>query len=167
MYFLSISIIWLSYDLARGGLTQRDEIWLAGYKIIFLISAVRSVTSYVFLELNTLLERTRQLQYSALSTTSKGEALALYREERLSSLASDEACSKRALGHCEEIPLLNPHDRYNPAPVFWCSVMGILVLYNTAHLALVPISYTSPLFFGTPAHVLYWVVLRTPQIVLR
>lgn len=166
LYFLFISIVYLSYDLARGDLTPRNSIWLAGYKVIFLIAAVKSVTSYVCLELNTLLERTRQLQCSALSTTSKGEVLALYREERLSDSDSAEArYSKQAFGHGEQIPF-NPHDQYNPAPVFWCSLMSFLVLYNTAHLALVPFSYTSPLFFGTPAYVLYWGAMRTSQMML-
>lgn len=166
LYFLFISIVYLSYDLAWGDLTLRNSIWLAGYKVIFLVAAVKSVTSYVCLELNTLLERTRQLQYSALSTTSKGEVLALYREERLSaSDTAEERYSKQAFGHGEQI-LFNPHDQYNPAPVFWCSLMSFLVLYNTAHLALVPLSYTSPLFFGTPAYVLYWGAMRTSQMML-
>ena len=166
MYFLCISIVYLSYNLAREDLTRRNELWLVGYKMIFLIAAVKSLTSYVTLELDTLLERTMQLQYSALSTTSKGEVLALHREERLSESDSVESrYSKQAFGHGEQI-LFNPHDQYNPGPVFWCSLMGFSILYNTAHLALVPLSYTSPLFFGTPAHVLYWGAMRTSQMML-
>lgn len=167
LYLLSISIVYLSYDLAAwGNLPPRTSIWLTGYKVIFLIAAIKSVTSYIHLELNTLLERTRQLQHSTVATTSKGEVLALYKEERLSDSDSIEArYSKQAFGHRNEIPL-NPYDRYNPAPVFWCCFMTVLVFYNTAHLALVPLSHTLPLFFGTPAYVFYWGAVRTTQIVL-
>lgn len=166
LYLLFISILTLSYDLALGNLTSRNTIWFAGYKVIFLVAAVKSITSYLCMELNSLLEMTRQLQYSALSTTSKGEVFALYREERMS--ASDSApvrYSKAAFESKQQI-LFNPHDQYNPAPVFWCTLMTFLVLYNTAHLALVPLSYISPLFFGMPAYVLYWGIMRTTQIML-
>lgn len=133
-----LSIVYLSYDLAWGDLMPRNSIWLAGYKVVFLVVDVKSVTLYVCLELKTILERTKQLQWPALSTTSKGEVLALYREERLSESDSAEArYSKRAFGHRKQI-LSDTHDQYNPAPVFWCSFMAFLVLYNTAQLALVP-----------------------------
>lgn len=162
--FLFFSIFYFSYDVvARRDLTTTtttttgDETWLVAYKVIFLIAAVKSLASYVVLELDAMLERTRQLQYSALSTTSRGEALAQHREERW---------AERAFGHCERT-LFNPQDRHNPDPVFWCTLTGFLILYNTAHLALVPLSCTSPLFFGTPAHVLYWGAVRASQMMLN
>lgn len=164
LYFIFMSMVYLSYDLRRGGLTQRN--WLTGYKIIFLVATVKSIVSYVHLELNTLLERTRQLQSSALSTTTKGEVFALYREERLSDHSAESRYSKQALGHGEQI-LFNPYDQHQPPPVFWCSLMMLLILYNTAHLALVPLSYISPLLFGTPAYMLYWVAMRTSQMMLQ
>ncbi|KAJ7983632.1 hypothetical protein DPEC_G00374860 [Dallia pectoralis] len=164
LYFLSVSIVYLLYDLTPGDLTQRNAAWLAGYKVLFLAAAVKSVTSYVCLELNAVVERTRQLQCSALSTTSKGETLALYREERrLDSVSASARYCKQAFGHVERIPF-NPHDQYEQAPVFWCSLMTLLALYNTAHLLLVPMAYASPLFFGTPTYVLYRVALRITQV---
>lgn len=169
LYFLFLSTVYLSYDLTRGDVTQTRShaIWLSGYKVFFLLAALTSVTSYVSLELNTLLESTTRLQWSALATTSKSDVLALYREERLSDPASvDARYSKEAFGHCEQI-LFNPHDQYNPAPDFWCSFTVFSVLYNTAHLALAPLSYTSPLFFGAPAYVLYWGAMRMTQIMSR
>lgn len=167
LHFLSLSIVCLCYNLALWGLIEGNFVWLSGYKVMFLLAAVKSLTSYVCLELNTLLERTRQLQCSALATTCKGEVLAMYREEKLSASNSvQERYSKTAFGHDEQIQF-TPHDQYNLAPVFWCSLMTVMVLYNTAHLALVPLSYTSPLLFGTPAYVLYWGAMRTTWIMLR
>lgn len=159
-------MLYLSYDLALGDLTPMDSVWLSGYKLIFLVAAVKSVTSYVCLELDTIVERTRQLQCSAVSTTSKGEALALHIEERLSQCDSTEVrYSKRSFGHGDQI-LFHPHDQYNPPPVFWCSLTALLLLYNTAHLAIVPVSYTSPLYCGAPAFVLYWAAMRATTMVL-
>ena len=167
LYLLFISILALSYDLALGTVTPGNAMWFAGYKVIFLVAAVKSITSYVCMKLNGLLEMARQLQYSALSTTSKGEVFALYREER--TCASDNTTpvryTKAACGYKQRI-LFNPHDRYDPPPVFWCTFTTFVILYNTAHLALVPLSCTSPLFFGAPACVLYWGIVRTSQILL-
>lgn len=161
MYLLSVCIAYLSYDLTLGTCLarQRNSIWLAGYKVIFLVAAVKSLVSYVRLRLNILLDGTRRLQCSALSTTSKGEVLALYREERR---AVPE--NSRALGRAERPPF-DPRERHRPASVFWCSLVAFSILYNTAHLALVPLSDTSPLFFGTPAYVLYWGALRTSRVI--
>lgn len=166
LYFVSFSIVYLSYDLALGDLVAINSMWLAGYKLIFLAAAVKSVTSYVCLKLDTIVERTRQLQCSAVSTTSKGEALALHREERLSQVDSPEVrYSNRAFRHGGQI-LFHPYDQYNPPPVFWCTLVALLLLYNTAHLAIVPMSYTSPLFCGAPAYVLYWAAMRATTMML-
>lgn len=166
IYFVFLSLVYLSYELACGDLAPVDSLWLAGYQVIFLFAAVKAATSYVCLELDTLLERTRLLQYAALSTTSKGQVLALHREERLSrSQGSVARYSLGAFGRGEQIQF-NPHYQYSPAPVFWCTLVGLLVLYNTIHLAAVPLSHTSPLFFGTPAYVCYWGTVRTSQLLL-
>lgn len=168
-YFLLFSMVCLAYDLELQGLLEGNIVWLSGYKVIFFVAAVRSLTSYLCLDLNTLLERTRQLQYSTLATTCKGEVLALYREAKHCPTASNgakEHHSMRAFGHGEQTQF-TPHDKQRAAPVFWCSLMTVMVLYNTAHLALVPLSYTSPLLFGTPAFALYWGAMGIPWIVMR
>lgn len=166
LHLLLFSIVYLSYDLALWGLLEGDFVWLSGYKVILLVAAVKSFTSYAGLEVNTLLARTRHLQCSALATTCQSEVLALYREDKLSaSNIAKERYSKTAFGLGEQIPF-NPYDQHNPAPVFWCSLVAVMVLYNTAHLALVPLSCTLPLLFGTPAYVLYWGAMRTTSIML-
>ena len=185
LYVLFISIVYLFYGLApppRGGsIPWNATTWLTGYKLIFFAAAVKSAAVYVCAELNTVLERTRRLQCSALSTTSKGEVFALCREERLrcdSDIGASAAApghSKGAFGHIGEQQqqqqqqqlLFLAYDRYNPAPVFWCTLTAFAVLYNTAHLALAPYSDTLPLLFGAPAYVLYWGAMRTIQMMLR
>ncbi|KAE8277895.1 hypothetical protein D5F01_LYC24063 [Larimichthys crocea] len=164
--FLSLSILYFTFALTQGDLTPGNSIWLVGYKVAFLVAAVKSTTTYLSLELSTLFERTRQLQCSALSTTSKGEMFALYREESLTNPNCTEVrCSERGFGRDARM-LLNPYEPHNPAPVFWCTFTAFLVLYNTAHLVLTPLEYATPLFFGTPAYVLYWGAVRTTQMML-
>lgn len=166
LLFPSLSVLYLTFALTQGDLTPGNSIWLAGYKVIFLVAAVKSVTMYLNLELNVLFERTRQLQCSALSTTSKGEVFALYREESLSNPNRTEVrCGERGFGRGARM-LPNPYDPHDPAPVFWCTFTAFLVLYNTAHLVLTPLEYATPLFFGTPAYVLYWGAVRTTQTML-
>lgn len=162
LLFLSLSILYLTFALTQGDLTPGNSIWLAGYKVVFLVAAVKSATTYLSLELNTLFERTRQLQCPALSTTSKGEMFALYREESVTNPrnCTEVRCSERGFG------LPNPYDPHDPAPVFWCTFTAFLILYNTAHLVLTPLEYATPLFFGTPAYVLYWGAVRTTQMML-
>ena len=160
LHVILFLIFYFSCDLLGWGLTSSDSFWHNGYKVIFLVTGVRSVISHIDLELNTLLEKTRQLQCSALSTTTRGEVLSLYREERL----YDPDCGKGTPSHVDNV--LTSHDDYNQAPVFWCSMMTFLIIYNTAHLAMVPLSYTSPLLFGTPTYVLYWGAMRTVQMLL-
>lgn len=162
--FIFVSILYLAFDLTQGDLTRGNSIWLAGYKAIFLAAAFKSTIAYLRLELNVLIERVRQLQCLALSSTSGGEVFALYREERLSNPHRVEACCReRAFAHCERISWESYGD---PTRVFWCSLSAFLVLYNTAHLALTPLLYVSPLFFGTPAYVLYWGAVRTIRTLL-
>lgn len=163
LHFISFSIFYFSCDLLGRGLTPSTSFWHTGYKVIFLVAGIRSVITHIDLEMNTLLEKTRQLQCSALSTTTRAEVLSLYREERL--------YDPDALSYGEGTPLhvdnaLTPHDNYNRGPVFWCSMITVLLIYNTAHLAMVPLSYTSPLLFGTPMYVLYWGAMRTAQMLL-
>lgn len=164
VHFVFISVLYLTFELTREDLTRGNSIWLAGYKAIFAVAAFKSTTAYLRLELNALIERTRQLQCLALSSTSGGEVFALYREERLSNPDGAEAsCGERAFAHCERIP---PEPYGDPARVFWCTLTAFLVLYNTAHLVLTPSSHVSPLFFGTPAYVLYWGAVRTTRTLL-
>ncbi|KAK5616144.1 hypothetical protein CRENBAI_016619 [Crenichthys baileyi] len=58
--------------------------WTTGYKILLLIAASRSLLTYIYWELNILLGRIREFQSTALSTTSKEETSASFREERIS-----------------------------------------------------------------------------------
>ena len=155
LHFISFSIFYFSCDLLGWGLTPSNSFWHTGYKVIFLVAGIRSVISHVDLEMKTLLEKTRQLQCSALSTTTRGDVLSLYREERL--------YDPDALNYGKGKP---SHDDYNRGTVFWCSTITVLIIYNTCHLAIVPLSYTSPLLFGTPMYVLYWGAMRTAQMLL-
>lgn len=161
-----VSSVYLVHNLLREDPKLIDDAWSAGYKVLFIVAAVKSLLAFLHLHLTKLSEKARQLQYAALATTGKGEVLALYREERLAdSVSLEQRYSKRALGHPKQIAF-TPHDKYNPAPVFWCILVILLLVYNTAHLALVPLSHTSPLFFGTPAFAVYWGCLRLIQIML-
>lgn len=163
IFILCITVLSLSCDLATGELRENNSIWLCGYKVIFLVAAVKSLTSYVCLKRNTLLERTKQLQCTAVSTTSRGEVLALYREERR--VRADNANDPYIQASERGKPILfNRYDRYRPAPVFWCTLTSCLLLFNTAHLALLPLEYASPLFFGAPAFFIYWLTMRTCQL---
>lgn len=164
---LVVAFVHLPYDIES--LSNGDFQWLLGYRLMFAAAALRAALSYVHTELTASIDNVRRMQHLALSNTTKGEVVALYREKRLSlsELADDNRrrYGKRAFGQCEEIPF-NPYDRYNAPPAFWCAFTTILLLYNTGHLALTHISDGKSLIFGAPALMLYWGLVRSVQIAL-
>ncbi|MEQ2182777.1 hypothetical protein GOODEAATRI_025738 [Goodea atripinnis] len=56
--------------------------------------------------------------------------------------------------------------QHDPPCVFWCTYTSTFVLYNTPHLAFIPLSHTSPLLFSLLAFVLYCGAMRTAQTAL-
>lgn len=135
MYFVLISVVYLSYDFTLAGWIG-TQAWLAGYKVMLLLASVKSV-----------LQMTREAQCSALVTTSKSEILALYREETLLERGTLELC-------CGKDDQREPRDRQGASPVFWCCFVTVLVSYNMIHLAMAPLSDVDPLVFGAPIYAL-------------
>lgn len=141
--------------------------WITGYKILLLIAALQPLIAYTYFKMNMTLETIRELQYATLSTTSKGDALALFREERM---VESNCIQGMKTSHDRQTPVLTgkvlftPQDQYDPPSIFWCTYTSVFVLYNTLHLFMVPLSYIWPLVFGTPAFMLYLSIIRTFQI---
>lgn len=163
---LSLFIFW---SLSVHDPLTRGFQWIVGYEIVLAVAAVTSAASFLRMNLAFLIETHRRMQHLALSNTSKGETVAVYREKRLSTFSprDDEAVryGKRAFGQFEEIPF-HPLDRYDSPHCFWCTLMTVSLIYNTAHIVLTDSSDLEPLVFGAPALALYWGVFRSVRLVL-
>lgn len=169
-FVLTVTVC-LLYDLTQSNVTHDTSVWLAGYKVFFLVMSVRSLARYGLLELSAILGSTRQLQYSSLCTTSKGEVFAAYREKRLSESQKPDTfnsnCQTYEQHHAWTGPDLIQCGQRDTAPVYWSSFVTLLIIYNTAHLALSPLPDTSALFFGAPAFVIYSMIVKTINIFLH
>lgn len=166
-YVIYISAVYAIHSLARDELQPQRDSWLTGYKILFVVAAVKSLLSYTHLRLFSLSEQAKKLQFATLATTGNGDELALSREDRFSkTVDTDTRRTARGCDYKNHV-VFTPYDRSNPAPVFWSSFAIVLLVYNTIHLALTPSTHVTPLFFGTPAFVGYWGVVRLLQILLH
>lgn len=163
VYAITIGTLYLAYELITTyWLEHTTDQWLTGYKVIFLIAGVRALTRYVALELNTVLDNTRELQVSALATTAFSEVLAHYREDRLahSDITELDHHEKLSLGY-EQRTSYSPYNQDTLLSVFWCTFYMVLIAYNTLHHILTPFSDVTPLLFGTPSYTILYGVITT------
>nr|BBA49211.1 hypothetical protein [Oryzias latipes] len=148
---------------------ERGFQWIVGYETLLAVAAVTSVASCVCTKFACLIETHRRMQHLALSNTSKGETVAVYREKKLSTVSpqDDDAAryGKRAFGQLQDTPF-HPRDRYDAPNSFWCALTTVALAYNTAHIALTDASDPEPLACGAPALALYWCVTRSAQLAL-
>lgn len=162
-----ISSVYAVHSLASADQQSPRDPWVTGYKIFFVVAAAKSALSGAHLRLFSWSEQAEKLQYATLATTANGEELALSREDRFSKAVSSDTRRASRDCHSKKRADIAPCDRFDPVPVFWPSFAIALLLYNTIHLALSPMSHVAPLLFGAPAFVGYWGVVRLVDILLR
>lgn len=164
VYIISLFTLYLIYKVGHEVSQQTLDYWVIGYRLIFLVAGVRAIISHVSLELNTFLDTARELHYSVLSTSTNSEVLAHYREGRLTHPDTGGTSCIRLTDRYGELTSLNPYNSESLLSVFWCTLVSILLVYNTFHLILAPLADLTPLLFGAPAYLMWHGLSRTVRI---
>lgn len=143
--------------------TLRD--WYYGYRVIVLLAELQAAWSYCNVGLQILSETIKRLQYAAVSTTGRAEALSLCREHRAWQARLDRR-STHAFHGQRHAPLLH-HDEHNRVPAVWPVLSLTLLLYNTVHLAIGAPTDLYALLFGAPAIAAYVTIIRATQVLFQ
>ena len=162
-FLISVVCLCLLFSLLSGG-----SCWLSAYKIIFLVVGVKSISEFARIQLNSLLDEIRGLQYVTLLTTDNTYELAALAEERKRktelSVRLSGVAALSTPSEFERRDIFGTYSSHGADSVFWLTFVFALLLFNTAHAIAVPMSETSPLLFGAPAYVIYWYIIRISSL---
>lgn len=154
---VTLSCLPLVYNLGLN--EERDAtvgLWLAGYKLFFLLAGVKSLGSYVYTHLTSAAQLTRDMQRFALATTSGNRVFAIHYEDRLVNGATEYV----SLLSQNRTPCDFAEEKECSHPLFWCMFFAALLMYNTVHLAAVPLGNAEPLLFGAPLYCILWRITK-------
>ena len=120
VYLISAVCLCLVLSLVSGG----SSYWNSGYKILFLGVGINSLCEFARIQLNSLLDEIRGLQYVTLLTTDNTYELAALAEERerkrkLSARLSTVAALSTPQDFDKRDPTGTQHGSHGADSVFW------------------------------------------------
>lgn len=159
----SISTFCGFYIFLYHGLTNHTLVdWFTGYVLCLYLAGLYSVCVYARIVFGTVMDIILSVQYSTLATTASGEGLT--HERRLYYSHHNNTTNSRTLSQSTGKDAFFFTSRELNTHSYWFLLTALLLIYNSIHLFAVPWDTILPLFFSTPAFVVYFVMVRCLHI---